>query len=422
MNSEVRDYSHINPRESSRVPPAKEARVLAFADWYLPGYKAGGLVSALSNLVELVGDEFEFFIFTRDRDFHEARPYAEVPLGEWTECGKARALYTNDLSAGHLRRRIFEVQPDLLYLNSFFSPLTFKTLSLLRLGFVPRIPALLAPRGEFSPAALTIKRGRKQVYLAVARASGLLNGVCWQASSVAEERQIRTMTGDDSFVRTVSDAPERAFFGLLQTVAGRAKPAGAARFLFLSRISRNKNLDFALRVLSGTHSPIEFEICGPVGDEVYWRDCQRQLAAMPGNISTRYRGSVSRTGVPAVLKEGHFLLLPTGGENFGYAILEALAAGCPVIISDQTPWQGLEKQGVGWTLPLNDANRWRAVLDECVAMDTRTYAAMSARARHYAREWILSTPFHVEHRRLFEEAVQGFAGTRNAANDALPAV
>ena len=35
-------------------------------------------------------------------------------------------------------------------------------------------------------------------------------------------------------------------------------------------------------------------------------------------------------------------LLPTGGENFGHAIFEALSCGVPVLISDQTPWRGLE--------------------------------------------------------------------------------
>jgi hypothetical protein len=57
-----------------------------------------------------------------------------------------------------------------------------------------------------------------------------------------------------------------------------------------------------------------------------------------------------------------------------------------------------------------------------VAMDPRTYAAMSARARQYAREWILSIPFQVEHRRLFEEAVQRCPDTGNAKKDALPAL
>jgi glycosyltransferase involved in cell wall biosynthesis len=46
------------------------------------------------------------------------------------------------------------------------------------------------------------------------------------------------------------------------------------------------------------------------------------------------------------------MVLPTYNENFGYVILEALLAGCPVILSDQPPWRDLEARQVGWTIPL----------------------------------------------------------------------
>lgn len=395
------------------IPSANKAQILVFADWYLPGYRAGGLVSALSNLIELVGDEFDFYVFTRDKDFNDACPHAGVSLEQWVSYGKVRALYTGNLSFRHLRRRILEVVPDLLYLNSFFSVLTVKVLCLRRLSWLPPIPVLLAPRGEFAPAALSIKPVRKRAYMFAALSLGLFRGVVWQASSPTEEKRIRTVVGSDGFVEIVGDIPDLSLFSVLQGARTRDKVPGVARFIFLSRISRNKNLDFALHVLSCARGQIEFEICGPVGDHGYWNECRSRLATMPGNVSVIYRGAVSRECVPAVLKDGHFLLLPTGGENFGYAILEAMAAGCPVAISDQTPWQDLEKHGVGWTLPLSEVGRWHEVLEQCVTMDSQTYAAMSARARQYAREWVLSTPFQEQHRCLFQHIVQGLPNTGN---------
>jgi hypothetical protein len=53
-------------------------RIVVLADWYLPGGKAGGSVSAIANLIELVGDEFRFHVITRDRDITEKSAYAGV--------------------------------------------------------------------------------------------------------------------------------------------------------------------------------------------------------------------------------------------------------------------------------------------------------------------------------------------------------
>ena len=45
------------------------------------------------------------------------------------------------------------------------------------------------------------------------------------------------------------------------------------------------------------------------------------------------------------------------------------AAGCPLIISDRTPWQNLEEKGIGWSIPLEDKINWDKILQTCVDMD-----------------------------------------------------
>ena len=53
------------------------------------------------------------------------------------------------------------------------------------------------------------------------------------------------------------------------------------------------------------------------------------------------------------MKNYHCLFLPSTGENYGHAIVEAFSAGLPVIISTLTPWKNLESQKVGWDIPLD---------------------------------------------------------------------
>ncbi len=62
---------------------------------------------------------------------------------------------------------------------------------------------------------------------------------------------------------------------------------------------------------------------------------------------------------------GHDLFfLPTLGENFGHVIYEALSAGLPVLLSDQTPWGQVNAQGAGWCFPLDSVQKLSDQIDE----------------------------------------------------------
>ena len=86
-------------------------------------------------------------------------------------------------------------------------------------------------------------------------------------------------------------------------------------------------------------------------------------------------------------------------------ILEALCAGCPVLISDQTPWRGLEGKDVGWDLPLDRPEMFRQVLQRCVDMNQGEYAKLSKRAREYGLRITKDDGTVEKNRQLFHHAV-----------------
>jgi hypothetical protein len=140
-----------------------KARILTITGVYLPGYKAGGPVRTLANLVDHLHQEFDFFILTRDRDLGDASPYHGVPSDTWVQQGFAQVCY---LSPRHqrlprFRQHLISNRYDILYLNSFFASITRKLLLLRRLGKIPSRPIIIAPRGEFSPGALQLKWKKK---------------------------------------------------------------------------------------------------------------------------------------------------------------------------------------------------------------------------------------------------------------------
>jgi glycosyltransferase involved in cell wall biosynthesis len=356
--------------------------VLTLADYFLPGFKAGGPIRSLANLIEQLGDEFRFRVITRDCDWGDSVPYAGISANRWHTVGKAEVLYLSPprLLPNVLRSAMAKSSCTILYLNSFFSPFfTIQTLILRKLRLIGDVPVIVAPRGEFAPKALDGKSAKKRAYISVSKGLDLYRDVIWQASSTHEAENIRQCFGDGVQVAVVPN--------LVSVAADRpssARPAkhpGQLRVASIARIARHKNLAFALRALERISGHIEFNIYGPIEDPHYWEECKTLMSRLPRNIRTEYRGPLAHDHVFDALTKHHLFFLPTRSESFGHVIAEALLSGCLVLISDQTPWRNLEQNQAGWDLPLDRDDLFQRALGAAVDMDQARFDQWSACAR-----------------------------------------
>jgi len=375
--------------------------VVVLVEYYLPGYQAGGPMRSVSALVQQLSEAMDFFVITRDRDAGSDVPYPNLHAGEWMPQGKAQVRYLapHETSMRRLVAAVHQQQPHAVYLNSVFAPMSVQLLLARRLGALKGIPVLLAPRGELSPGALKLKAFKKSNFLRFSHWSGLHRDIVFHASTARERDEIAQAIpgGDMPRVARNPVAIEVPDSGTC------AKKAGAARFVFLSRVSRKKNLHFAIDRLRFLTGSVEFDIYGPVsdsGDQAYWRECCALIREMPSNVTVSYRGPIAHELVAATLSTHHFLLFPTASENFGHAIVEALLAGCPIITSDQTPWLALAQRGVGWDLSLDDTDIWHRILQMCVDMGADSYAQAARNARAFGSQ-IASTDTVTENLQLF---------------------
>ncbi|HBP88415.1 MAG TPA: glycosyltransferase [Nitrospirales bacterium] len=329
--------------------------ILTFVRYFLPGYKSGGPVQTLANMVEALGDEFEFRIITSDRDMLDSQPYSGIALDAWNRVQKSWVYYVSPgkRSIRDWGRLIRETPNDVIYLNSLFDPI-FTVLPLLaqKLAGSKNKPVVVAPRGELSPGALAQKFWKKNPFLSVVKTIGLYRAVLWHASSEDEAQLISQRFGTAAKVAVacnLSALGSQSDFNRFSVICD--KPL---RIVFLSRISKMKNLDFALMVLQKSHFPVQFDIWGTLEDKAYWRTCQKLMESMPDHVEVRYRGVAEHAEVNSILSNYDLFFLPTLGENYGHVIAEALSVGTPVLLSDQTPWRNLSCQGVGWDLPLEN--------------------------------------------------------------------
>ena len=395
----------------------RKLEVLVFVDYYLPGYKAGGPIKTISNLVDRLGDEFCFRIVTRDRDFDDGKPYYN-DTGNWRSVGKAEVRYVppEQCSYTFMRKILTETHYDIVYFNSLFSPcFTIFPLISHNLSSKRKIPVILAPRGEVADSALGLKSYKKTPFLKLAKMLKLFDNIKWHASSPYEAENVHRLFDTHKNIAKVKfvpnvviapDLPESPSHELQNVPDGaRWKKHNNLKIVFLARIARMKNLDGALKLLQGVHGNIQFDIYGPLEDRAYWAECEDLIRMLPPNIEVQYKGHIKREDVLTVLKKYHIFFLPTLGENFGHVILEALSAGCPVLISDRTPWRGLEDKGVGWDIPLEEPERFQTVLRQCVEMDCESLKVLSSQAIDFAHVVAIDENVVELSRSLFLEAM-----------------
>lgn len=373
----------------------KKLTVLIFIEFYLPGYKAGGPIFSIANLTEALGDKFFFKIVTTDRDIGSQRAYRGIKTGSWQNGNNNTQIYylqPEKNTVLHICRLIKKTSHDVLYLNSFFSwKYSIALILMRRLGLIPQKNVIVAPRGEFSSGALKIRKIKKNIYFYLSNLLGCYENVVFQASSLYELKDIRAMfkrmnmSGDESPVVVARDLSLTREKAEVENCS-RQKKKGSLKIVFVSRISPMKNLDGALNMLHDLKGNVLFNIYGPMEDEVYWKNIKGVIDRLPSNIQVSYHGAIEHDYVIQAMSEHTLFFFPTYGENFGHVILEALISGCPILISDKTPWRGLVHRQVGWDFPLEKPEKFKEVLQKCVDMGNEEWEQLSANAKKYGRQ------------------------------------
>lgn len=378
-----------------------KANVLSLVDYFIPGYLGGGPITTLVNMRKQLREQIKLSIFTRDRDLGCEFQYPNIQMNQWIDDPDGPIYYACPESFGP--KGLLDVLSagkfDLVYLNSFFSMhASILPLIALRKSH-SSLPVLLAPRGEFSPGALSIKRYKKSLFLIFARFMALYNQVFWHASTHLEAADIK---------RIFPSARGRIFVAADPVVAespDKEYPAprfdsNRLRIAFISRISPKKNLDGLLRILNTVSAEVQVDIFGPIEDNAYWKLCEDLINRLPKNILVDVRGSIAQHLVTDTFAQYDVFAFPTHGENFGHVIFESLNAGTPVIVSDQTPWKE-DAGGALSVIALADTSGWREAIEKAASSSLVERKQARCAARTYAIRYAANAKTQMENLELF---------------------
>lgn len=359
-------------------------KILVFTDWYAPGFKAGGPIRSCVNFSDNMKIDSKIFVFTANRDLGESNPYPGIESDKWIEQKGIKVLYATPefLNWRNIRRVLNEIEPHYIYLNSMYSryfalyPLLIKWLEWTDAAVI------LAPRGMLKKSALKFRGPKKRIFLFLFRLFGVHRKLIFHATDNTEVNDVRRIFGGKVKCSQVSNFPSSDILALSYI----EKKRGELKIVFVGRIHPIKNLLFLLNYIKPLPSNILLTIVGAVEDEGYWNKCRLLIKTFSPNIRVTFKEGIPNSQIGSLISDHHIFALPTEGENFGHAIFESLAAGRPVLISDQTPWRNLEEEKAGWDIPLSEPERFVAIIERLAAMDQEEYLEWCKGAWTYAQK------------------------------------
>ena len=245
----------------------------------------------------------------RDRGYRvegEARPmrYSWAALGE--PPGRRARLLGTPGYLRRVRRFVADVAPDLVHANTLVT-----------------LPEALAARAAGTPTMLHVHEmmPRDARGVVAARLARMLDGVATVSEAAAAALRRHGIEAD---VVTAGLA--------LDGAPTRPRPAGRLVIGTIATVSHRKGsdrfVDAAATVLA-ERPDVEFRMVGPLptGHEARWA---REQVARARRAGIRWDGPAQTS---AVLADWDIFVLPTRRDPFPLVVLEAMAAGLPVVAS-----------------------------------------------------------------------------------------
>ncbi|MBN2906942.1 MAG: glycosyltransferase [Rhodobacteraceae bacterium] len=356
-------------------------RVLHVSPSFYPAVAWGGPIHSTKAICDGLAKDprWELSVLTTDaagpsRRDRLADSAKTVPFPRGYNVHYARRIGGHSISVGLLwRLPLAMARADLVHLTGTYNFPTLPTLALARLL---NKPVIWSPRGALQATSEWAEVPRARLKRGFERAAQVLrprNCVLLVTSQREADTSTRRLGGIRvAVVPNSVEVPARG----KSHAADRTR--SQTRLMFLSRLHVKKGIEPLIAALR--HLPDSFclDVYGD-GDPAYVQKLRQQAVDLGERV--RFHGHVDGAAKTRAFLAADIFVLPSHSENFGIAIAEALAHAVPVITTDATPWQDLDRQGCGRCITLKTEDLAQTI----ALMSTADLAAMGRRGR----EWML---------------------------------
>lgn len=377
--------------------------VLIVYQYFYPGYNAGGPVQSLINMIETLNQQFNFAVFTSAYDLNETIPYSNIQLNEWNNMKINNQTIPVWYASAKVGKQKFlsivkQIQPQYIFLNGMYGRTFFLTPLLLKSQFKKlNVQVVVSPRGMLQKGALTVKPFKKKIYFELLKIFNVTKNILWHATNADEAEDIKKMFGSNCNITIAANIPKQPFIAIKPIY----KEENTLSLVYLSIITPKKNLLLLLEILKECRTKISLDIYGPIKEKQYWDLCNESIKQLPENISVIYKGNVQPKNVQQTFAEYNASILLTQGENFGHALFESLSVGTPIITSNYTNWNQLEKNNAGWNVDIKNKKYIRALIEILSEKNNKIWQSYNNGAHQYATNYFYKQKFAEVYQQLF---------------------
>ena len=371
-------------------------KILVFIDWYKPAYKAGGPISSVYNLTELLSDHIEFYVVTSERDLNEELPLEGIKYNQWVNYGKVKVRYLrkDQEKRSTLKEIVEQLSPDRIFLNGIFSYFY----SVLPLFLFKNYHIIISPRGMLINEALKIKSLKKRWFLFLMKWLHGYRNVIWQFSNQQEYLESQ---------KSVSVNRHYIIPNLTKSIS--VKPIleiSSFELISICRVNEIKNIHFFLSVLKEVDFKCNYTIVGFIEDKDYYNKLKILIKELPSQVSVQFIGPKQYHEIEKQLVSSSLFISTSKNENYGHSIIEALGNGIPVLVSNACPWYKLESHHAGYRLPFEKT----IFLEKLTEFNLKSWEEKNKfkkGARAYYQKFANPDNFKNSYIELFEDVVEG---------------
>jgi glycosyltransferase involved in cell wall biosynthesis len=401
----------LAPRFFSTLMNPK-TKILIAIDWYRPAHKAGGPITSIENLVNLLGDEenLEFYIVCGLFDYGAKEPLP-VEQETWVKVGKAQVQYWHPkrLNLNTWKQLIQQLKPDVVHMQGLWS-IKFSILPLMaaqscrEVSHIDKI--IVSPRGMLTPQALKQKQWLKAPVAWILKRLNAYKNVIFHSTNDQETKEIAIYLDgganwiDNNPSSTIPQSLGSAKNPIHQMpnvprslyIENReyTKTTNHLNWVFVGRISPEKNPMLLLQALQMLDSPTTGYFIGGYQNEPYFTEFQNAISGLPAQHQVKYLGELGVDEIAEHLTQCDLLINASISENFGHAMAEALSAGVPILVGPNTPWQDLWEAKAGEVAEYSPQG-FAAAMDKFAIMDSATHSQFKMGAiQHFAERCELS--------------------------------
>lgn len=314
-------------------------KLLHISPSYYPAFRFGGPIQSVHLLNKaLVKKGIKVDVLTTNAGL--SKTHSAERIGQWKDVDGVRVKYLNFIGYEHynfslqILKQIWKIidDYDLVHITAVWN---FPVLAGAIISLIKKKTYIISPRGVFHQEALNSKSALiKKLYFNLFAKYYLKKAAAIHYTSEFEKEESENiLKHNKSFI-----IPNGTDLSIIAQSA-ESKPVlnDEKYILILGRIDRIKGFDLLLPALANVFAKFNDLKLVIAGDDAapYAQEVKKMIEDLKISERIIFTGQVIGEKKWSLYKNAFMFVLPSYSENFGMSVVEAMACGCPVVISDK---------------------------------------------------------------------------------------